>query len=126
MGLARMSTICDHVGQHTDRGIIMKPYVLAAAFVAASLGLAHAETAEERSARCAAQAEIVQQAVAMRTEGKRENRAIRMITRARANLATPYNEAISPLTGWVYSLNDAQLQGNVAGEFRSACDGYKP
>ena len=104
----------------------MKRILLAATLLGAGAGLAQAETAEERAARCTAQSEIVQQAVTLRAEGKRENRAIRMIARARADLPTPYNEAISPLTGWVYSLNDAQLQGNVAGEFRTACDGYKP
>lgn len=104
----------------------MKRILLAATLLGAGAGLAHAETAGERAARCAAQSEIVRQAVTLRAEGKRENRAIRTITRDRADLDTPYTEAISPLIGWVYTLNDAQLEGDVAGEFRTACDGYKP
>lgn len=101
-------------------------FTLAALCLAATAPMALSETKAERAARCAAQAEIVSQAVTLRAEGKRENRAIRDINRARADLDTPYSEAISPLVGWVFSLSDAQLETDVAGEFRTACDGYKP
>lgn len=104
----------------------MKFMSILALLAAVLAGQASAETAAERKARCAAQAEIVQQAVTLRAEGKRENGTIRTITRTRKGLAAPYTEAISPLTGWVYTLSDAQLRGDVAGEFRSACEGYKP
>ena len=99
---------------------------LALLAIALPLQMAHAETKAERQARCAAQAEIVALAVAERENGRRENGAIRRITRARADSETPYTEAISPLVGWVYSLNAAQLESDVAGEFRTACEGYKP
>jgi hypothetical protein len=104
----------------------MKAMSIFTLLAAVAAGQVSAETAAERKARCAAQAEIVQQAVTLRTEGKRENGTIRTITRTRKGHDTPYNEAISPLTGWVYTLSDAQLQGDVAGEFRAACEGYKP
>lgn len=92
----------------------------------AAAGVAHAETSNERMARCAAQSEIVTQALEIRARGRNENRAIRQITRARADLDAPYTEAISPLVGWIFSLNAAELEADVAGEFRAACEGYKP
>lgn len=92
----------------------------------ATASVAHAETKAERMARCAAQTEIVAQALENRAEGRNENRAIRRISRARADLDAPYTEAISPLVGWIFSLNAAQLEADVAGEFRTACESYKP
>lgn len=87
---------------------------------------AHAETAAERKARCTTQAEIVTQAVTLRAEGKRENRAIRDITKARAELPTPYTEAVAVLVGWVYTLPADQLGDEVTPQFLTACNGYKP
>jgi len=92
----------------------------------AAASVAHAETEAERMARCDAQTEIVAQALEIRAEGRNENRAIRQITRARADLEAPYTEAVSPLVGWIFSLNAAELEADVAGEFRAACEGYKP
>lgn len=88
--------------------------------------VALAETAAERRARCDSQSQIVAQAVTLRGEGKRENRAIRDITKARAELDTPYTAAISPLVGWVYTLPADQLNETTASEFLTACSGYKP
>lgn len=102
----------------------MRMILSAVALVAA--GMAHAETTAERMARCDAQTEIVAQALEARANGRNENRAIRQITRARADLEAPYTEAVSPLVGWIYSLNAAELEADVAGEFRTACEGYKP
>ncbi|MCM2560780.1 DNA primase [Lutimaribacter sp. EGI FJ00015] len=104
----------------------MTRFTLAALCLAATSLPALAETGAERAARCAAQTEIVAQAVSLRTEGRRENRAIRQITRDRAGMDAPYTEAVSPLVGWVFALPDDQLESDVAGEFRAACDGFKP
>lgn len=97
--------------------------IVAAVFLPA---LAQAETATERAARCESQSQIVAQAVSLRAEGKRENRAIRDITKARADLDTPYTDAISPLVGWIYTLPADQLTDAPRTEFLTACAGYKP
>lgn len=88
--------------------------------------LAYAETAAERQARCDSQAEIVAQALTLRAEGKRENRAIRDITKARAALETPYTAAVSVLVGWVYALPADQTDEAVTSEFIASCTAYAP
>lgn len=103
----------------------MRRLSLALLVVTASSGMALAETKDERLARCEQQAMIVQSAVEARQDGKREKRAIRQIKRARRDMDTPYEEVVSPLVGWVFSLTEDEMQNDVADSFSKACKGYK-
>lgn len=103
---------------------MLRATLTALILTALPMATALAETKDERAARCAAQSEIVARALELRRDGKRENRAIRTISKERADHATPYTTAISPLAGWVYALPADALETDVAAQFTEACTGF--
>lgn len=86
---------------------------------------AFAETADERTARCEAQAEIVRFAVAHRLDKKREKRARRLVLKEETIKDGPYAETVDVLVNWVYQLPPEQLGPEATAAFQDACSQYK-
>ena len=97
-------------------------------FLSAILALAVAfpalaETRKERAARCAAQADIVAQAVEMRRKMKSEKKVRAALGQT---IDAKYAPSITPLVGFVFTLPRKDLKSDVAGAFTKQCEAYKP
>lgn len=84
---------------------------------------AHAESTKARKARCAAQGEIVSQAVEMRKKRKSEATVKETIL---AEVEEAYAPSVPLLVGWVYTLNRRDLKADVTGDFTKQCNAFKP
>lgn len=93
--------------------------LIALALICASPALA--ETKAEKEARCTAQADIVAQTVTLRSEGKRERRAGKILTGDESTIDPKYAPAIPMLLAWVYELDKDQLTDEAATRFKEAC-----
>ncbi|KAA0916728.1 hypothetical protein [Aquicoccus porphyridii] len=82
-----------------------------------------AETAKERAARCAAQSEIIVQAVEMRQKRRSEARAKKTILETTDDRLAP---SVPLLVGFVYTLHRSDLKRDVRGSFLEQCNAYKP
>ena len=82
-----------------------------------------AETRKKRAKRCAAQAEIVGQAVELRQKRRSEKKT-------KETILAETDEALAPsvplLVGYVYTLNRKDLKLDVRGAFEEQCNAYKP
>ncbi len=87
-----------------------------------TLGLAESDA--DKTARCQAQAGIVQQAVDLRLEKKRARRAEKQILKPANELDEKYAPSVPHLVAWVYSLPEGQLTPDVGPEFETACSAY--
>ncbi|WP_232796497.1 hypothetical protein [Roseovarius salinarum] len=84
-----------------------------------------AETAEERAARCAAQADLVSEAVVLRSDGADKTRAVERIKAGDNAAAERYPSTVSVLVGWVYTLPDDQLTADAASAFEKSCVAFE-
>lgn len=98
-------------------------HLIAAALILSTAAPALAETSKQRAKRCAAQSEIVAQAVEMRTKRKSE-------AKAKAALLETTDEKLAPsvpiLVGYVYTLNRKDLKADIPTAFREQCSAFKP
>ncbi|MDC0736857.1 hypothetical protein N6L24_01070 [Cognatishimia sp. SS12] len=79
------------------------------------------EAGDPKAAQCDALGGVVTQLVALRQDGKRENRAIRMLTKGNAAIDEPLRPAVQFLAGWVYSLTDDELGFEPGPKYAEAC-----
>lgn len=94
--------------------------LFAGAMTAGTIATA-AETEEERAVRCAAQANVVNKAVALRLEDKREKRARRLVMKDATIAETTDKEHVELLVNWVYQLPEEQLGEQTSLAFEMAC-----
>ena len=92
--------------------------LIAACLIAAP---AVAETSEQKAERCAAQAGIVEAAVTLRQDGRRQKRATRKILKSDPVKGTKYEANVDVLVAWIYTLPAAQLNADTVQTFRQAC-----
>lgn len=96
---------------------------LAAALMLPIAAPAFSETEQDRAERCAAQSEIVAQAVEMRQKRRSE-------ARTKAAILDTTDDRLAPsvplLVGFVYTLNRKDLKLDVTGSFLEQCTAYKP
>lgn len=85
---------------------------------------AAAETADQKKARCAAQAGIVDRAVESRAGGAGIARTRAMLESGDEAVEAVYAPAVGPLVDWVYSLDEGELTAAAADAFETACLGY--
>ncbi len=91
-----------------------------------SAPVAHAETDEEKVARCTQQADLVAGLVAQRGRGATAQQAIPAIREAHPDMDPRYIAQAPVLADWIYSLPEEQLGAGVAESFEAACIGYEP
>jgi hypothetical protein len=83
------------------------------------VGAALAESPEQRAMRCAAQGEVLREAVVLRLRFVSERKAKQNITRA---TAPEMQGAVPLLVGYAYSLTRKELrQGDLAASFEAQC-----
>ncbi|MDQ2089443.1 hypothetical protein [Marimonas arenosa] len=99
----------------------MQRFVIAALVAAIALPAA-AETRKQRETRCAAQAEIVGQAVEMRKKRSSEAKVKEAIL---AETDTVYAASVPILVGYVYTLHRNDLKADVRGAFEEQCNAFK-
>ena len=91
----------------------------------AQMGLTPAAMAEEvdpaKAAQCDALGGVVDQLVALRQEGKRENRAIRILTGKKSEVEEGLRPAVQFLSGWVYSLTEDELTFEPGAKYAETC-----
>ena len=85
-----------------------------------------AETEAERRERCAAQAEIVEQAVSRRASGAEKPAVAAALTEGEAAVPERYTPSVQPLVDWVFELDPAQLTEAVAPVFEKTCRTVDP
>lgn len=89
------------------------------------LGLTPAAMAEDvdpaKAAQCDALGGVVDQLVALRQEGKRENRAIRNLTKGKSAVDEPLRPAVQFLSGWVYSLSEDEMTFEPGAKYAETC-----
>ncbi|WP_137703103.1 hypothetical protein [Marimonas lutisalis] len=97
--------------------------ILTALTILSMAAPALAETQKEREKRCAAQGEIVSQAVEMRKKFRSE-------AKAKTAILETIDEGMAPavpfLVGFVYTLNRKDLKQDVPAAFIEQCNAYKP
>jgi hypothetical protein len=74
---------------------------------------------DKRGAGCAATAEIVADAVAMRTDGTSQKATTEALKAG--DVEAKYVEAVAPLVDWVFTLPEHQLTDEAASAFNNAC-----
>ncbi len=91
----------------------------------AQMGFTTAAAAEDvdpaKAAQCDALGGVVDQLVTLRQEGKRENRAIRMLSGDKSDVEESLRPAVQFLSGWVYSLSDAELTFEPGAKYAETC-----
>ncbi len=97
--------------------------ILTAILILSTAAPAFAESRKQRIARCAAQADIVGQAVEMRQKRKSEKKVKAALAET---VEAKYAPSIPMLVGWVYTLNRKDLTPEIKGEFQDQCAAYKP
>ena len=100
----------------------MRPLATALLILATAMP-ALAETDAQRAERCAAQAQIVGQAVEMRKKRQSE-------TKVKDSLLAEVDAKLAPsvplLVGYVFTLNRKDLKLDVAASFAEQCTAYNP
>ncbi len=81
-----------------------------------------AETDKKREARCAAQSEIVAQAVEMRQKRKSEAKVKEAILEGVDEKLAP---SVPILVGYVYTLHRKDLKEDISGAFKQQCSDFK-
>ncbi|RBI72369.1 hypothetical protein DQW77_10590 [Roseovarius sp. TE539] len=84
-----------------------------------------AETDAEREERCAAQAGIVEQAVALRGKGTARAAVTEALTDGETAVQARFRPSVKPLVDWVFALEESQLTPEVASVFEASCRDYK-
>lgn len=89
--------------------------ILAASIVQAE------EVDDAKVQQCEALGGIVDQLVELRQEGKRENRAIRRLTKGKNAVEERYQPVVQFLSGWVYALTEDELTFEPGAKYTEAC-----
>lgn len=79
------------------------------------------EAEDAKAAKCDALGGVVEQIVALRQDGKRENRTIRMLTKGKSAIDEPLRPAVQFLSGWVYSLSEDEMGFEPGNKYAEAC-----
>jgi hypothetical protein len=90
-------------------------------------GIAAAEDAPQVSIdlsteQCNALGDVVDEITALRIEGKRQRRAIRVLTKGKTAVEERWQPAVPGLAEFVYSLNEDQLANDPGQAWRDACN----
>jgi len=89
--------------------------ILAASFAQAE------EVDDAKVQQCDALGGIVDQLVELRQDGKREQRAIRTLTKGRNAVEERYQPVVQFLSGWVYALTEDELTFEPGAKYIDAC-----
>ena len=85
-------------------------------------GAAQAEEVDEAKVmQCETLGGIVTQLVELRQDGKRENRAIRTLTKGKSAVDEKYQPVVQFLSGWVYSLTEDELTYEPGKKYAETC-----
>lgn len=84
-----------------------------------------AEADDAKTANCAATGEIVRLAVEERSGARSRDETIAFLTSDKAGIDDKYDTTIPALVEWVWSLDEAVLQDDVAGTFEAGCLAYE-
>lgn len=98
----------------------MRVGVTLALILAANMATAD-ETTDAKAAQCEALGGIVDQIVVLRQEGKRENRAIRTLTKGKSAIDESLQPAVQFLAGWVYAMSENELTFEPGAKYAEAC-----
>ncbi|WP_297769684.1 DNA primase [uncultured Roseovarius sp.] len=71
---------------------------------------------------CAPTGEIVARAVEARKDGQKAPQTIKAISADMTGDRAAYEPAVQPLVTWVYELDEAALQEDVAGSYVTQCE----
>ena len=96
--------------------------LIVAALIAATALPALAETKKQRETRCAAQSEIVAQAIEMRKKRTPEAKAKQAILEGLDAKLAP---SVPILVGYVYTLHRKDLDHDVPGAFQQQCTDFE-
>ena len=97
-----------------------------AAFLLALLtALPQGVRADGKIENCAASARIVALAVEERGAGRDARTTVAFLTSDTAGIDQQYDQAIPALVDWVWSLDPAMLEGDVASVFEESCLAYE-
>lgn len=85
-----------------------------------------AQTSEARQETCRVTSGIVSNAVSMRIQGSQPDQAKRVMTEGDLKVGERYVLAVAPLVDWVFTIDDAIIDGpdapqRVSGEFLREC-----
>ncbi len=84
--------------------------------------LAQADDAKDaKTQQCEDLGAIVDQLVELRQDGKRENRAIRKLTKGKTAVEERYQPVVQFLSGWVYALTEDELTYEPGAKYTEAC-----
>jgi len=97
-------------------------HLIAVALIATTALPALAETRKQRETRCAAQSEIVAQAIEMRQKRKSEAKTKEAILETLDASLAP---SVPILVGYVYTLNRKDLKQDIPGAFKTQCSEFK-
>jgi len=89
--------------------------------LAVMAGAACAETEAQKAERCAAQADIVTQAVTAREEGRDMSAVKATLSGKDSSVPSKYAPGITPLVEWVFTLPEDQLELDVGSAFEKQC-----
>lgn len=80
---------------------------------------------DAKAANCAATAEIVSLAVQQRGAGRSKPDTTGFLTSDAAEIDDKYDQTIPVLVDWVFALDAAVLEQDVAGSFEESCLAYE-
>lgn len=95
--------------------------ILSLSLVAAATVAQAEEVDEAKLMQCEALGGIVTQLVELRQDGKRENRAIRTLTKGKSAVDEKYQPVVQFLSGWVYSLTEDELTYEPGKKYTESC-----
>lgn len=95
--------------------------ILSLSLVAAATVAQAEEVDEAKLMQCETLGGIVTQLVELRQDGKRENRAIRTLTKGKSAVDEKYQPVVQFLSGWVYSLTEDELTYEPGKKYTESC-----
>lgn len=95
--------------------------LLTLSFVMTAAAAQAEEVDEAKVMQCETLGGIVTQLVELRQDGKRENRAIRTLTKGKSAVDEKYQPVVQFLSGWVYSLTEDELTYEPGKKYAETC-----
>ena len=89
--------------------------------VCLAIPMASPAVAQDKDVLCATSGEIVGAAVTARADGTDSPTAIRAISKTLKGDQKPFRAAVQPIVDWVFTLDEAQLNDEVATSYVAAC-----
>lgn len=90
-------------------------------FIFAAASAQADKTDVQKAEQCDALGAIVTQLVDYRQDGKRESRAVRLLTKGKTAVDEKYQPAVQFLAGWIYALTEEELTYEPGKKYAEAC-----